>query len=148
MLQGLAISQGVEFGLVGKITDKWQITTGYAYTDTEIAKTTNLADLGHRLPNAPLNSYTLWTTYDLTPQWTIGGGATWQSEAFVNTTNLAEVPGYLKFDAMAAYKIDKNWTMQFNIYNITNELYYAQYYAGQAVPGPSRYASLTLRGHW
>jgi catecholate siderophore receptor len=148
VLEGLALSQGVEFGLVGKITDKWQITTGYAYTDTEIARTRNLAELGNRLPNAPLNSYTLWTTYDLTSQWTVGGGATWQSEAFVNTTNMAEVPGYWKFDAMTSYKIDKNWTLQFNIYNITNAFYFAQYYQGQAVPGPSRYASLSLRVHW
>jgi catecholate siderophore receptor len=148
VLQGLAISQGFETGLVGKITDKWQITTGYAYTDTEIAKTTNLAELGHRLPNTPLNSYTLWTTHDLTSQWTIGGGATWQSEAFVNTTNLAEVPGYWKFDAMSSFKFDKNWTLQVNIYNITNELYYGSYYQGHAVPAPSRYASLSLRGRW
>jgi catecholate siderophore receptor len=148
VLNGLAISQGVEFGLVGKITDKWQITTGYAYTETEIAKTSNLAELGHRLPNAPLNSFTLWTTYDLTSQFTIGGGATWQTEAFANTTNLAEVPGFVKFDAMAAYKIDKNWTLQFNIYNITNELYYSQYYQGHAVPAPSRYATASLRVRW
>jgi catecholate siderophore receptor len=148
VLQGLAVSQGMEAGLVGRITDQWQITTGYAYTDTEIAKTSNLAELGHRLPNSPLNSYTLWTTYDLAPQWTIGGGATWQSEAFVNTTNLAEVPGFWKFDAMTSYKFDKNWTLQFNIYNITNELYYATYYQGHAVPAPSRYASLALRGRW
>ncbi len=148
VLQGLAISQGVEFGLVGKITDKWQITTGYAYTDTEIAQTTNLAELGKRLPNTPLNSYTLWTTYDLTPQWTVGGGATWQSEAFANTTNLAEVPGFWKFDAMTSYKIDKNWTLQLNIYNITNELYYATYYAGHAVPAPTRSAALSLRVRW
>jgi catecholate siderophore receptor len=148
VLNGLAISQGVEFGLVGKITDKWQITTGYAYTETEIAQTSNLAELGKRLPNAPLNSFTLWTTYDLTSQFTIGGGATWQTEAFVNTTNLAEVPGFVKFDAMAAYKIDKNWTLQFNIYNITNELYYSQYYQGHAVPAPSRYATASLRVRW
>lgn len=148
VLNGLAISQGVEFGLVGKITDQWQITAGYAYTDTEIAKTSNLAELGKMLPNTPLNSFTLWTTYDLTPQWTIGGGATWNSEAYANTTNLAEVPAYWKFDAMTAYKIDKNWTLQLNVYNITNELYYSQYYAGHAVPAPSRYATASLRVRW
>ena len=49
---------------------------------------------------------------------------------------------------MTSYKFDKNWTLQFNIYNITNELYYATYYQGHAVPAPSRYASLALRGRW
>lgn len=148
VLNGLAISEGLEFGLVGKITDQWQITTGYVYNATQIAKTTNMADFGHRLPNTPLNSFTLWTTYDLTPQWTIGGGAQWQSMVFVNTANTIYVPDFWKFDAMLAWKLDKHNTLQLNIYNITDELYYANYYQAHAVPAPGRYASLSWRVRW
>ena len=61
---------------------------------------------------------------------------------------MAEVPGYWKFDAMTSYKLDKNWTLQLNLYNITNELYYASYYQGHAVPAPTRSGSLSLRVRW
>lgn len=148
ILQGLAVSKGVEFGLVGRITDKWQMTAGYVYNETEIVRTTNLGEIGKRLPNTPLNSFTLWTTYDVTNQWTVGGGAQWQSEAFVNTTNTSYVPDFWKFDAMVQYKVDQNWTLQLNVYNLTNELYYAQYYGGHAVPAAGRYASLSVRARW
>lgn len=148
ILDGLAVSKGVEFGLVGRITEKWQMTAGYSYNETEIVKTTNLAELGRRLSGTPLNSFTLWTTYDITPQWTVGGGALWQSEAFANLANTAFVPDFWKFDAMMAYKVDKNWTLQLNVYNLTNELYYSQYYGGHAVPAAGRYASLSVRARW
>jgi catecholate siderophore receptor len=55
------------------------------------------------------------------------------------------VPDYWRFDAMTSYKINPNNTIQLNIYNITDEHYYAQYYAGHAVPAPGRSASLSWR---
>jgi catecholate siderophore receptor len=65
--------------------------------------------------------------------------------AYVNTTNTSFVPAYWKFDAMVAYKVDDRSTIQLNIYNITDELYYAQYYGGHAVPASGRWASLSWR---
>ena len=78
----------------------------------------------------------------------MGAGATYQSDAFVNTTNTAFVPEFWKFDAMVSYKIDKKSTIQLNVYNITNEFYFAQYYQGQAVPASGRWASLSYRVRW
>ena len=44
------------------------------------------------------------------------------------------MPGFWRFDAMTSYKIGPKTLLQLNIYNITDELYYAQYYQGHAVP--------------
>ena len=145
ILDGLARVQGFELGAAGNVTDKWAVFAGYSYLDFEIVKTTNLAELGQQLPNTPPHNFTLWTTYDLTPQWTIGGGVTYAAETFVNTTNTAYVPEYWKVDLMTSYKVTKNSTLQLNIYNITNELYFAQYYQGHAVPASGRWASLSYR---
>ena len=76
---------------------------------------------------------------------TIGGGVQFQDDAFANTTNTAYVPSFWKFDAMAAYKVTKNSTLQLNVYNIGDAMYYAQYYAGHAVPASGRYAALSYR---
>ncbi|HVV60587.1 MAG TPA: TonB-dependent receptor, partial [Pseudolabrys sp.] len=113
-----------------------------------ILDTPDLSILNRQLPSTPANNFTLWTSYDITPQWTIGGGATFQSLAYANTGNTAYVPSYWKFDAMLNYKVDKNSTLQFNIYNITDKLYYAQYFGNNVVPASGRWASLTYRYRW
>jgi catecholate siderophore receptor len=145
VLDGLARVEGIELGLSGRLTDAWQITAGYSYLKSEIAETTNLAELGRRLPNTPEHNFTLWSTYDLTSRFTVGGGAVYQSMAYVNTTNTAYVPEYWRFDAMASFKVDKYSTIQLNIYNLADEHYYAQYYGGHAVPASGRWAMLSWR---
>lgn len=148
ILSGVARSDGYELGVAGKLTDQWAIFAGYTQLWTEILQTTDLSQLGRQLPNAPPRSLSLWTTYDITPQFTIGAGATYNSDTFANAQNTEYVPEYWKFDAMASYQIDSHSTIQLNVYNLTNEFYYAQYYSGQAVPAPGRYASLTFRTRW
>lgn len=148
VLDGLARVQGVELGVAGSITDRWSVFAGYSYLDSKIVKTTNLAELGNELPNTPRNNFTLWSTYAVTPDFTIGGGAIYQSDTFVNTGNTSYVPSFWRFDAMAAYKVTPNSTLQLNVYNIGDELYYAQYYGGHAVPASGRYASLSYRYRW
>jgi catecholate siderophore receptor len=145
VLDGLARVDGFEVGIVGRITPAWQIFAGYSHLDAKIVETTNAAERGRQLPQTPPHSLALWTTYDLTPLWTIGGGATYQSDTFVNTTNTAYVPAFWRFDAMTSYKLTKNATLQLNVYNLTDEMYFAQYYAGHAVPASGRYATLSLR---
>jgi catecholate siderophore receptor len=148
VLDGEAKVDGIELGVVGKLTDKWQITAGYSYLKSEISKTTNLNELGNQLPNTPPHNFTLWSAYDLSRDWTVGGGATYQAKAYANTGNTAYVPDYWKFDAMAGYKIDKTSSIQLNVCNLTDAYYYAQYYGGHAVPASGRYAALTYRVKW
>jgi catecholate siderophore receptor len=90
----------------------------------------------------------MWTTYDLTPRWTIGGGAIYQSLGWANNTNTAYVPEFWKFDAMVSYKVDDKSTVQLNIYNLTDTLYYSQYFGANVVPASGRWASLTYRTKW
>lgn len=145
VLDGLARVDGIELGIAGALTDKWSVFAGYSYLQSEIAKTSNLAELGRELPSTPHNNFNLWTSYAVTQDFTIGGGVQYQDDAFVNTTNTSYVPSFWKFDAMAAYKVTRNSTLQLNVYNIGDAMYYAQYYAGHAVPASGRYASLTYR---
>ena len=46
---------------------------------------------------------------------------------------------------MAAYKVTPNSTLQLNIYNLTDKLYYTSAYSNWAVPAPGRMAALTYR---
>jgi len=148
ILGGKGRSDGYEFGATGKITEKWNMFIGFTQLWTKQIETWDLSRLGRELPNAPPRSLSLWNTYDITPELTVGGGATYNSQTYANDLNTEYVPAYWKLDAMASYKVDKKSTIQLNIYNITNAFYYAQYYSGQAVPAPGRWASLSYRYRW
>jgi catecholate siderophore receptor len=145
LLDGIARVDGVEFGATGKLTDSWSVFAGYSYLKSIVLDTTDLSLLGRELPNTPRNNFTLWTTYLLTDRWTVGGGATYQSKGWANQGNTAYIPDYWKFDAMMSYKVNDKATLQFNIYNITNKYYYAQYFGNNVVPASGRWASLSLR---
>jgi catecholate siderophore receptor len=144
-LDGIARVDGIELGAVGKVTDRWNVFAGYSHLQSRIEKDPNLNELGRELPNTPEHNVTFWTTYDLTPQLTIGVGAVHQSFGFANITNVAYVPAFWKFDAMVSYRVTGNATLQLNVYNITDEFYYAQYFGANAVPASGRWASLSLR---
>ena len=148
VLDGIARVDGVEVGATGKVTDKWSVFTGYSYLESAILDTRDQSQLGRHLPNTPRHSFTMWTTYDVTQKWTVGGGAIYQSLGWANVGNTAYVPEFWRFDAMVSYKVDEKSTVQLNVYNLTNQLYYAQYFGGNVVPASGRWAALTYRARW
>ena len=61
----------------------------------------------------------------------------------------ATIPGYVTYDAMASYRVDRRLTLQLNGYNLTNKFYYGQaYYSSpvenHVVPGAGRTGLLTV----
>ena len=148
VLDGIARVDGVEVGATGKVTDKWSVFTGYSYLESALLDTRDQSQLGRHLPNTPRHNFTMWTTYDVTQKWTVGGGAIYQSLGWANVSNTAYVPEFWRFDAMVSYKVDEKSTVQLNVYNLTNQLYYAQYFGGNVVPASGRWAALTYRARW
>jgi catecholate siderophore receptor len=140
--------QGYEVGLVGRITREWNVTLGYTYLDSRVINTVT-ANLGNRLANTPTNSGSIFTTYDVTSKWTVGGGAFYAGDRFTSTANTFIAPAYWRYDAMTSYKVTEKFILQLNIYNIANTTNFESLAgAGWAVPGPSRTVSLTGRYTW
>lgn len=138
--------EGFEIGAQGRLTNEWAIYGGYTYLKSRLTNSLTPTNIGHELANTPQNSFSIWSTYDITPLLTVGGGAVFLDSRWTSVTNDGRVPSYWRFDAMAAYKVTKNFTMQLNIYNIANEYYYDTLAgAGYAVPGQGRYVALTGR---
>lgn len=148
VLDGVIRARGFEASATGKITDAWQVIASYTYLNARIIKTLNTAQLNNEPIMTPTNSASVWTTYDITPKFQIGGGAYYMGAMYGDLPNTAIVPDYWRFDAMAAYKIDAKSTLQLNVYNLTDKYYYAYAYSNWAVPGQSRMAALTLRTRW
>jgi len=143
---GTSQVEGFEVGATGKLTDQWSISGGYAYLRSRLVETLTAANVGNELAMTPQNSFSLFTTYDITPQWTVGGGAFFVDSRWSSVANDGRIPSYWRFDAMAAHKVTKNFTMQLNVYNIADEYYFdTAAGAGFAVPGSGRYVSLSAR---
>ncbi|WP_416359952.1 TonB-dependent receptor [Acinetobacter colistiniresistens] len=119
---------GIELGANGNLTDKWAVSAGYTYLDSEIVdagfvnKGTATAPNyqpsptnGNRVQNVAKNSATLWTTYKVLPQLTLGAGAVAMDRVYGDAANTKWVPGYVRYDAMARYNVDKNVDLQLNI---------------------------------
>lgn len=138
---------GLELGASGKITDKWQVFAGYSYLKSELVDpgltgrngviTAGAASAkGNEMPNTPKNSFSLWSTYAITPKLTVGGGAFYVDEVYGDTGNTVYVPSYTRYDAMASYKLTKNVDLQLNVQNLTDKTYYdkafAAHFANQA----------------
>jgi catecholate siderophore receptor len=155
VLAGDALAEGFEFEAAGEITERWQISTGYAYTYSAIDKspTTGVtSDLGHRLANVPMHTVNLWTTYRLPHDIEIGGGLNYVSSRYANSTPTVvggvpfwkEAPGYWTADLMAKYPLTETLSLQMNLYNLTDADYYDQIHPSHVVPGAGRTALFTL----
>ncbi|NER59856.1 TonB-dependent siderophore receptor [Pseudomonas sp. MAFF212428] len=155
---GTSRVDGLELTASGKLTNAWQVFAGYTYMDAKLidggAQSVGGVVIdgyndGNQMPNTPNNSLTLWTTYNVTPKLTVGGGAFYVDDVFGNTTNSVMVDSYWRYDAMASYKLTRNIDLQLNVQNLTNEVYYDKaytaHYANQAA---GRTALLTTSLHF
>ncbi len=145
---GSSRGRGFDLGVAGRLNDRWSISAGYTYLDAKIVDAGPGADENGKRPiNAAEHTFALWTTYDVNERFTIGGGANYVSQKYVNPENTYAVPAYWRLDAMAAYKINDTATLQLNVNNLLDETYYDSSHVGSFAtiqPGRSVTARLNL----
>lgn len=137
---GKRVMEGVETEISGAITPKWQIHAGYSYLHSQIKTAANSRDDGIFLL-MPKHSANLWTTYQVTPDLTIGGGVNAMSG--ITSSAGMHAGGYATFDAMAAYRFTPKLKLQINADNIFNRHYYARVGSANTFNIPSSERSLT-----
>jgi catecholate siderophore receptor len=138
--------KGVRTGVAGRITPEWQVFGGYTYLDAVITNGIGTGTTGNQPINTPRDSGNLWTTYTFAGKYEIGGGATYIGQRYANNTDSTVVPGFVRFDATAAYRQPK-YDVRLNVFNVLNATYYDQIIAsdgGRVVPGSGLTAMLTL----
>lgn len=143
VLQGEQRVEGVELGISGRITDRWQAFFGYTHLDSEVVKSNTPAEVGKELANAPDHSVSLWTTFRVRSDIEVGGGAQYVGDRFNSNSGVRVAPDYLLFDAMASYDINERFSLRLNVTNLTDERYIDRVGGGHFIPGSGRSASLT-----
>ena len=121
-LNGKNRVRGFELGVEGAITPKWDIWAGYTYLDSKVLNYVNNGEnySGKRMKFIPKHSATLWTTYQLDPKWSVGGGVTYTGMRYVDDANKYELPSNTVVDAMVKYQVNKNFDLQLNVNNLTD----------------------------
>lgn len=100
---GDEVVDGFEIGVSGNITNRWRMFGSFAFLDSEIIDDGPIAlNEGKEFPNTPRNSFSLWSSYSVSPKVSIGGGATYVDKRFANVTNTVSIPEYWRYDAMAS----------------------------------------------
>jgi catecholate siderophore receptor len=172
--------RGLELTVNGTILPGWTVFGGYTYLDPKItdggftaltvpaitqndvvvqkAKTVQVVSVntGKQVPQTAKNSFTAWTTVDVTKRFSVSGGALYMDKQFggyadnraatqtnggvVTVTPATKVlyrmiPSYWRFDARASYKLTRNIQLSVNAQNLTDKVYFNQVYT-------SHYASI------
>ncbi|TIC80588.1 TonB-dependent receptor [Crenobacter intestini] len=143
-LSGKRHTDGVEFEAAGRLTERWEVFAGATYLDATIDKAgSHLGTEGKRPRNTPNFSANLWTSYRLSSEWTVGGGANWVGKRYATEANTNVLPEYVVVGAMLAYET-RHYKAQLNVNNLFDEKYYEGLYSGHATYGARRNAELTL----
>ena len=116
--------------MIGQITREWGVSAGYTIQDTKVDTGANVAaDGSNGLTYTPKNALSLWSSYQLPFGLTIGGGARYAGGLKRGTDGAVGTPShtdsYWVFDAMASYKVNKNFDVQLNVYNLFDKEYVA-----------------------
>ena len=152
---GEQIIEGIELGIAGNLTEQWKAFGGLTILDSErrhspeydrIRRNANSGDYaanpvngfpaatstnGDELAFTPNVFATLWTTYDVTKYFTVGGGVQYVGESWLGRPDdalrvipngrVGKLPDYFLVNAMASYELTENVDLQLNVDNVFDE---------------------------
>lgn len=136
--------QGIEVELTGRPLQNLELIGGYSYIDAQYKEHTSYV-YGSAPLNTPKHTFNAYANYSFANTaldgLTIGAGAYFTGERPINdwssgpVTHEGIVPGQKPFDVeaytlvnfQAEYKFDQNWSVQFLLNNVFNEIGYNAY---------------------
>lgn len=149
-------SSGYELDIAGEVAPGWQLVGGFTYVKIQDDKG------DYTRTYIPKRMLRLSTTYrvPMAPGLKLGMRVKWQDDIYIQHAATAttgpsagspirtEERGYALVDLMASYDFAKQWSVQFNVNNVTSKKHYQSLYWGswgQAYYGAPRHANVTLK---
>ena len=131
---------GFELELKGDVNEKLSIAVGVTSMDGETSS-------GGEPREIPDTQASLWATYQVNDRFGWGFGFTHQGESNISNNKPGLVlPDYTRVDFAAYYMITDEWSMQFNVENLTDELYFPHSHSThQASVGEPMNARISIR---
>ena len=152
--RGLEVD-GFELQLEGQMTERLYVRAGYAHLS---GKTDfNDAGIAQEFPRElPENTFSIWSNFQVTNQFGLGFGATYQDEAFISDLDIGapsashpKLPAFTRLDAAAYYDVNDDLRVQVNIENLTDTVYFpSSHSTHQATVGTPLHARFTVSGRF
>ncbi|BAY91141.1 MULTISPECIES: TonB-dependent siderophore receptor [unclassified Tolypothrix] len=119
-------SRGFEIDIAGEILPGWNVIASYSHNDAYVTADNSLT-VGDRLVNAPRNSASLWTTYQIQngnlKGLGFGGGLFFVGDREATLPNSITIPSFVRTDAAIFYRRD-NYQIGLNFKNLFDTRYY------------------------
>jgi catecholate siderophore receptor len=138
-VRGLTVS-GIELELKGRVNDSLNLAIGYS----DLSGETSTGGIPREIPEHTLSAY---ATYQMNDQLSWALGITQQGESKIkdNTPGLV-LPEYTRVDLAAYYVVANNLTVQMNVENLFDELYFPHSHSThQASVGESLNTRVSMR---
>jgi len=146
-LSGKRHVAGFEVELAGKLSPAWDAFASFSWLPVakiDVSSATGGEMAGQRPSLTPQYSGSVWTTYQLSPQWRVGGGLTARSGMQPIRNPGYHAKGWVTGDLMAEYKVSgAPLVFKANLSNVTNKLYADALYPGHYIPGAGRMLQVT-----
>ena len=147
--RGLSVD-GFELELKGQVNENLNVAFSYSNVDGETA-------MGGEPREIPESTYSIWTTYDISPNFGWALGVIHQGESFVSDDDainqdkqgiddpIEVLPAYTRVDAAVYYSIADDLKLQLNIENLSDEVYFPHSHSThQVAVGEARSTRLSL----
>ncbi|WP_339935294.1 TonB-dependent siderophore receptor [Vreelandella glaciei] len=126
---GEAKSEGVELEVSGQLMPRWDVSAGYAYTQTEFVRDANSEGLTLS-PDTPEHNFNLWSRYRFSDNpnqgWRIGAGLNTFSGIYAESGDArTEQGGYTIVSALVGYQVNESLDISLNGNNLTDKEYYS-----------------------
>lgn len=137
---------GLEVGVSGLATRRWEIMGSYAFQDGVLTNTlSSTAPAGAVLAHLPRHSASLWNRYDVSDRWATGLGFIYRDLIFASTDNTVALPSFVRVDAAVFFSSSGRFGAQLNVENLFDTRYYASAHNDfNITPGSPRAARVTL----
>ena len=76
----------------------------------------------------PRHTVSLWNQFQVTEKLSLGLGAIYQDESFVDDANTITLPSYVRVDASASYEFSEDLSVRLNVENLLNRDYFPSFH--------------------
>ncbi len=136
---------GVEFGVSGAVTSRWDILGGAAVQNARIVQRTSAARAGATVPLVPRTTLSLWNKVRVSRRASIGAGVVHQSQRYAAIDNSVVLPAFTRVDGGLFVTLPLALAMQLNVENLLGTRYFATSHGNNNImPGAPRLLRLSL----
>ncbi|HEX4935278.1 MAG TPA: TonB-dependent receptor, partial [Gemmatimonadaceae bacterium] len=142
---GAQRSEGIEAGLTGSLTPRWQFSATWASQSARVRRATTSARAGATVPLVPGTSVSAWNRFQLQGRVGIGVGVVHQGETYAAIDNTVTLPAFTRWDGALYLALTRDLRLQANVENVLGTTYFATAHANNNIlPGAPRTLRLSM----